>query len=80
MAMPDPFKASQAGLDLGMGAELQQQVMTQVLAQRKKALLSANQTAPAYGALAMGPGTNGAGNTGGGMALQALLGQGVYGG
>jgi hypothetical protein len=79
MSMPDPFAPSQAGIDLGMGAELQQQVMSQVLERRKKALLTANQTPPAFGALAMGPGTNGAGNTGG-MALQALMGTGVMGG
>lgn len=77
--MPNPFTASQAGVDLGMGADLQQQVMAQVLDRRKKATMVANQTAPAYGALAMGPGTNGQGNTGG-MALQALLGTGVAGG
>ena len=79
MAMPNPFVPSQAGIDLGLGADLQQQVMDQVLEQRKRTMLAANQTAPAFGALAMGPGTNGAGNTGG-MALQALMGSGVMGG
>jgi hypothetical protein len=77
--MPDPFAPSQAGLDLGLGAELQQQVMSDVLDRRKKALLGANQPAPAFGALALGPGVTGAGNTGG-MALQALMGTGVSGG
>ena len=79
MAMPNPFKPSQAGMDLGMGAELQQQVMSQILERRKKAMLAATAPAPAYGALALGPGTSGAGNTGG-MALNMLLGQGVAGG
>ena len=45
MSVPDPFKPSQAGMDLGMGAELQQQVMSQILERRKKAMLAA--TAPA---------------------------------
>lgn len=79
MSMPDPFSASQAGMDLGMGAELQSQVMAQILEKRKRSMVSENQTAPAFGALALGPGTNGAGNTGG-MALQALMGTGVNGG
>ena len=77
--VPDPFKPSQAGIDLGMGADLQQQVMSQVLERRKKAMLAANAPPPAYGALALGPGTSGAGNTGG-MQLQSLLGTGVMGG
>jgi hypothetical protein len=64
---------SQAGIDLGMGADLQQQVMDQILERRKRMLLAANQQAPAFGALAMGDGVTGAGNTGG-MALQALMG------
>jgi hypothetical protein len=79
MSMPDPFAPSQAGLDLGLGAELQQQTMAQVLEKRKKSLLASNQEAPAFGALALGPGTNGAGNTGG-MSLQALMGSGISGG
>lgn len=84
MAMPDPFTPmpftpSQPGMDLGMGADLQQQVMSEVLERRKRAMLAAGQTAPAFGALAMGPGSTGAGNTGG-MALQALMGTGVAGG
>jgi hypothetical protein len=79
MAVPDPFKPSQAGIDLGMGADLQMQVQSQILERRKKAMLAANQPPPAYGALAMGPGVSGSGNTGG-MALQALLGQGISGG
>ncbi len=78
----NPFEMKSPGggmADLGMGAELQQQVMSQVLERRKRGLLSSNQTAPAFGALAMGPGETGAGNTGG-MALQALMGTGVMGG
>lgn len=75
MSMPNPFSASQAGMDLGMGAELQQQVQTQVLEKRRRGLLAANQQPAAFGALAMGVGTNGSGNTGG-MALQALMGTG----
>lgn len=72
-------KPSQAGIDLGMGAELQKQTMDQVLERRQRTMLAANQTAPAFGALAMGSGTTGAGNTGG-MALKALMGAGVAGG
>ena len=79
MSMPNPFSASQAGMALGMGDELQRQVMDQVLEKRKRAMIGANDTAPAFGALAMGTGTNGQGNTGG-MALQALMGTGVAGG
>lgn len=88
MSMPNPFDPSSVGtkpgisqpaLDLGMGAELQQQVMAQVLERRKRSMLAANQGAPAFGALAMGPGETGAGNTGG-MALQALMGTGIMGG
>lgn len=59
-----------------MGADLQQQMMDQVLERRKRTMLAANQTAPAFGALAMGSGVTGAGNTGG-MALQALMGTGM---
>lgn len=79
MAAPSPISSgvvSQPGLDLGMGAELQQQVMDQVLERRKRTMLAANQTAPAFGALALGIGINGTGNTGG-MALQALMNTGV---
>lgn len=81
-AMPNPLvntnpgSISQAGVDLGMGADLQQQVNDQVLERRKRAMLAAGQTAPAFGALALGTGVTGAGNTGG-MALQALMGTGV---
>lgn len=75
----DTNKPSRAGLDLGMGAELQKQTMDQVLERRQRTMLAANQTAPAFGALAMGSGTTGAGNTGG-MALRALMGAGVAGG
>ncbi len=75
----DPGAISQAGVDLGMGADLQRQVMDQVMERRQRTMLAANQTAPAFGALAMGTGVNGAGNTGG-MALQALMGVGVMGG
>ena len=67
---------SQAGVDLGMGADLQQQVMDQIIERRKRTMLAAGQTAPAFGALAMGEGVTGAGNTGG-MALQALMGTGI---
>ncbi len=78
--MPNPLlpnmNPSQAGVDLGMGADLQQQVMDQVLEKRKRTMLAANQTAPAFGALAMGVGINGTGNTGG-MALQALMNTGM---
>lgn len=82
MAAPNPLVPtnpgafSQAGIDLGMGADLQQQVMDQILERRKRAMLATQQTAPAFGALAMGSGYTGAGNTGG-MALQALMGTGV---
>lgn len=72
----DPNAYSQAGVDLGMGADLQQQVMDQILERRKRTMLAAQQTAPAFGALAMGEGVTGAGNTGG-LALQALMGTGV---
>jgi hypothetical protein len=72
----DPFAPSQAGMDLGMGADLQSQVMQQVMERRKRAMLAANQTPAAFGALAMGSGVTGAGNTGG-IALQALMGQGI---
>jgi hypothetical protein len=75
----NPGAFSQAGVDLGMGADLQQQVMDQILERRKRTLLAANQTSPAYGALAMGDGVTGAGNTGG-IALQALMGSGITGG
>lgn len=71
-----PGSASQAGLDLGMGADLQQQVMDQVMERRKRTMLAAGQQASAFGALAMGTNVTGAGNTGG-MALQALMGTGV---
>lgn len=71
-----PGMVSQPGLDLGMGADLQQQVMDQVLERRKRTMIAANQTPPAFGALAMGTGYNGTGNTGG-MALQALMNIGV---
>ena len=77
--VPDPFKPSQAGIDLGMGADLQQQVMSQILERRKRSQLVANQPPPAYGALALGPGTPGTGTTGG-LALSALMGTGVMGG
>jgi hypothetical protein len=81
MALPDPFSPSQAGMDLGMGAQLQQQVMAQVLEKRKKALIGNDLPASSFGALALGPGMSvpGAGNTGG-MALQALMGAGANGG
>lgn len=85
MAGPNPFVStgasapSQAGIDLGMGADLQQQVMDQVMERRKRMMLAAGQTAPAFGALAMGSGVTGSGNTGG-LALQALMGTGVLGG
>lgn len=69
----DPGAVSRAGVDLGMGADLQQQVMDQILERRKRTMLAASQTAPAFGALAMGTGYSGVGNTGG-MALQALMG------
>lgn len=63
-----------------MGDQLQQQVMAQVLEKRKRSLLAANTSAPAFGALALGASTTpGAGGTGG-MALQALMGTGVAGG
>ena len=47
--------------------------------------LAAQAPAPAYGALGLGPGTTGSGDTAGvggtpGMALQALMGTGVMGG
>lgn len=75
----DPSGVSQAGVDLGMGADLQQQVMDQVMQRRKATLLAANQQPAAFGALAMGEGVTGTGNTGG-MALRALMGTGVMGG
>ena len=67
-----PDSPSQAGLDLGMGAELQQQVMDTVLERRKRTMIAAGQQPAAFGALAMGTGVTGQGNTGG-MALQALM-------
>lgn len=79
MPAPNPIApgmVSQPGLDLGMGAELQQQVMDTVLERRKRTMLAANQQPSAFGALAMGVGINGTGNTGG-MALQALMNTGV---
>ena len=75
----DPNAVSQAGLDLGLGADLQQQVMDEIQKRRKLALLGANQQPAAFGALSLGPNVTGAGNTGG-MALQALMGTGVMGG
>ena len=75
----DPGAFSQAGVDLGMGKELQQQVMDEILERRKRTMLAAGQTPPAFGALAMGSGYSGVGNTGG-MALQALMGTGIPGG
>ncbi len=84
MASPQPLipmqpGPSQAGIDLGMGADLQQQVMDQILERRKRMMIAAGQTAPAFGALAMGANVTGQGNTGG-MALQALMGSGILGG
>ena len=75
----NPNSISQAGVDLGMGADLQQQVMAQILERRKRTMIAADQQAPAFGALAMGANVTGAGNTGG-MALQALMGTGMPGG
>jgi len=72
----DPNAFSQAGVDLGLGKDLQQQVMDQILERRKRVMLAAQQQSPAFGALAMGQGVTGAGNTGG-LALQALMGTGV---
>ena len=50
----DPFAPSQAGMDLGMGADLQSQVMQQVLERRKRAMLAANQTPAAFGGSSYG--------------------------
>ena len=75
----NPAAVSQAGVDLGMGADLQQQVMEQIIERRKRTMMAANQQAPAFGALALGPNVTGMGNTGG-FALQALMGTGVLGG
>ena len=72
----DPFAPSRAGMDLGMGADLQSQVMLQVMERRKRAMLTANQSPAAFGALAMGSDITGTGNTGG-MALKALMGSGI---
>ncbi len=72
----NPFAPSQAGVGLGMGADLQKQVMDQIMQRRKASLLTANQQPAAFGALAMGTNTTGAGNTGG-LALQALMNTGV---
>ncbi len=72
----NPNSVSQAGVDLGMGADLQQQVMDQIIERRKRTMLAAGQAPAAFGALAMGSGVTGAGNTGG-MALQALMGTGM---
>lgn len=58
---------------MGLGSELQQQVMDQVMERRKRTMIAAGQQAPAFGALAMGANVTGQGNTGG-MALQALMG------
>ena len=74
-----PNGVSQAAVDLGMGADLQQQVQDQLMQRRKLALLSTNQQPSAFGALALGPNITGVGNTGG-LALQALMGTGVLGG
>ena len=74
--MPDPFKPSQAMASLGMGDDLQRQVMSQILERRKRGMLAATQPAPAYGALALGPAVTGQGNTGG-LALQTLMGSGA---
>lgn len=85
MASPQPFvptdpnAVSQAGVDLGMGEDLQRQVMDQILERRKRTMLAASQQPAAFGALAMGSGYSGVGNTGG-MALQALMGPGALGG
>jgi hypothetical protein len=68
----NPSSVSQAGVDLGMGADLQQQVMDQIMERRKRTLLASVQGPAAFGALAMGPNVTGSGNTGG-MALQALM-------
>lgn len=78
MPAPNPLlnDPSQAGLDMGMGADLQQQVMDQVLERRKRTMIAAGQQPPAFGALAMGANVTGQGNTGG-MALQALMGTGM---
>lgn len=82
-AMPNPLVpmtgasgVSQAGIDLGMGADLQQQVNDQIMQRRKASLLAANQQPAAFGALAMGTNVTGSGNTGG-IALQALMNTGV---
>lgn len=81
MASPQPLvpmnpnSVSQAGVDLGMGADLQQQVMDMILERRKRTMVAAGQQAPAFGALALGANVTGQGNTGG-MALQALMGTG----
>lgn len=72
----NPNSVSQAGVDLGMGADLQQQAMDIIMERRKRTMLAAGQTAPSFGALAMGQQVTGAGNTGG-MALQALMGTGM---
>jgi hypothetical protein len=66
-------------MDLGMGADLQRQVESEILERRRRALLAANQQPAAFGALSTGIGVNGIGNTGG-IALQALMGPGVNGG
>ncbi len=88
----DPNSVSQAGVDLGMGSDLQQQAMQQIMDRRKRALLAVNQAPSAFGALGNfvdsinawtakgGPlSSTGTGNTGG-TALQALMGTGVMGG
>jgi hypothetical protein len=69
----NPGAVSQAGVDLGLGADLQQQVMDQIMERRKRMLMATVQSPAAFGALAMGANVTGVGNTGG-MALQALMG------
>ena len=90
MPAPNPLVPSQAGLDLGLGSELQTQALNEILERRKRTMLAANQQPNAFGFLnefvsdinawtRRGGPMNGTGNTGG-MALQALMGTGVMGG
>jgi hypothetical protein len=74
----NPNAFGQAGIDLGLGGDLQEQVQDEIMDRRKRALLAANQQPGSFGALGLS-GVSGVGNTGG-MALQALMGAGVIGG
>lgn len=67
---------SAAGQDLGLGDGLQEQVTSEIMERRKRAMLGANQGLAAYGALGLGTNTQpGVGNTGGQGAYGSLVSQ-----